>query len=831
MKEAVILAGGFGTRLRPLTVHIPKPMVPILNRPVMERILFRLRDAGITSVTVLLYHMPDAIQQWFGDGAAFGVQIRYVEAFEDFGTAGSVRNAMADCKEPFLVIAGDVVTDLSLEQAMQFHREKSADVSLVLTKVQNPLQYGLVVTNEEGEIQRFLEKPGWGEVFTDTVNTGIYILNPSVLALLSADTEADFSKDLFPLAMKKGMRMYGVELEGYWKDIGNLHEYRDAHRDALQNKVQLWGEENSVSVHETAFVHPNAQLIGSVHVGSYSRIEAHAVLENCSVGQRCTIETGATLRETVLWNDVVIGEHSDVQTSVLCNGVRVGSDASIAENNFIADNCSIGERASLLSNLKLWPNRFVSPRSTLTKSLVHEEKWMRELFSGARIAGGTNSEMNPEFAAKIGASLGNVLGAGTTVVCSRDASDAARMIKRSLISGLMSVGVSAEDLQTTPMPMTRRFMQTSNYQAGIHVRLDPHFEGNLDITFVGEDGKDLDDGLCRKIERQFFGEDVRRVHPNRLGSIGYPERRLETYVAQFTESLNTQAIIAAKPNVVIDYSYGLASSVFPRVLSQLQCNTVALNGYVDPEHSTRVGAELERAQEKASAVISSLHYDVGFIIDSAGERIAVEDHNGRWLSSQRLLSLATFMYLSCTDHPHCSIAVPVNASLEVDIIADMFGASIHRIKSSHSAMMEAASSGKYALIGGTRGGFVFPDYFFAVDGMFTIGKLLEYFSVLGRPLAEIESTVPRSNQQHHMLDCPWEKKGALMRRAVQFAEHKRVELVDGVHIRADEYSLLFLPDKERPLFHVYVDSTNLEIAQRIANESVNLVRKWIEESV
>ncbi len=831
MNEAVILAGGFGTRLRPLTVNIPKPMVPILNKPVMERILFALRSAGISRVTVLLYHMPETIRQWFGDGAAFGINIRYVEAFEDFGTAGSVRNAMADCKEPFLVISGDVVTDLSLQRAIQFHMDNNADISLVLTKVKNPLQYGLVMTDESGRILRFLEKPGWGEVFTDTVNTGIYILNPNVLELIPERTEADFSKDLFPKAMQQGFGLYGVELEGYWKDIGNLYEYRDAHRDALHKKVALQGEDEFPFVDGTAVVHPTAQLIGSVHIGAYSSIEAHVIVENCSIGQRCTVSTGAIIRETVLWNDVSIGEHAEVQSSVLCHGVTVGDDASIAENNFIADNCTIGDRASLLSNLKLWPNRFVSAGATLTKSLVHEEKWMRELFSGSRIAGGTNSEMNPEFAAKIGASLGNVVGAGTTVVCSRDASDAARMIKRAFISGLMSVGVSTEDLQTTPMPMTRRFMQTGRWQAGLHVRLDPHFEGNLDITFLGEDGRDLGDGLCRKIERQFFGEDIRRVHPNRLGSIGYPERRLETYVTQFTEMLNTQAIIAAKPNVVIDYSYGLASSVFPRVLSQLQCNTVALNGYVDPERSTRVGLELERAQEKASAVVSSLHYDLGFIIDSAGERIALEDKHGKWFSSQRLLSLLAYMFLSCNEFEHVSIAVPVNASLEVEAVASQFGAEVVRVRNSHSAMMEAASSGRHVFVGGTQGGFVFPEYFFAVDGMFSIGKMLEFYSVLGKPIHELDELVPHTFLQHVSLECPWEKKGTIMRKAMKYAEDKPVELVDGVRVVHDNSFVLFLPDKEKPVFHVYADATEKEVAREIADESVNLVRTWIEESI
>ncbi|RIE15929.1 nucleotidyltransferase family protein, partial [Candidatus Cryosericum septentrionale] len=173
--KAVILAGGFGTRLRPLTVNLPKPMVPFANRPMMLHIIRLLKKHGFDDLVVILYHQPDAIRSYFGDGSNFGVKIEYVTSQEDLGTAGAVGLARASLQETFLVIAADIVTDIDLTKAVQYHSEHKAAATITLSRVENPLEYGIVITDSEGHIVRFLEKPSWGEVFSDTVNTGIYV--------------------------------------------------------------------------------------------------------------------------------------------------------------------------------------------------------------------------------------------------------------------------------------------------------------------------------------------------------------------------------------------------------------------------------------------------------------------------------------------------------------------------------------------------------------------------------------------------------------------------------------------------------------------------------
>src|SRR5690606_29467707 len=239
--KGVIMAGGFGTRLKPLPIHRPKPMVPIANRPIMEHIVNLLKRHGITDLVALLYFQPEHITEHFGDGSAFGVRMRYVTADADYGTAGAVRYA-SDLLEGdrVLVISGDVLTDFDLTRLIEEHEARGAEASITLTSMENPLAFGIVIVDHEtGRIERFLEKPTWGEVFSDTINTGIYVLEPQALERIPPRTNVDFARDLFPQMLREGAALFGHVAHGYWRDVGNLDEYRRAHEDVLAGRVQL----------------------------------------------------------------------------------------------------------------------------------------------------------------------------------------------------------------------------------------------------------------------------------------------------------------------------------------------------------------------------------------------------------------------------------------------------------------------------------------------------------------------------------------------------------------------------------------------------------------
>src|SRR5689334_24497141 len=272
------MAGGEGTRLRPLTSNQPKPMVPIVGKPCMEHILELLRRHGLEDVIVTVAFMPQAIRGYFGNGENLGVNIEYSVEESPLGTAGSVQLAGERLDETFLVISGDALCDVDLGEMVRFHKEKGAAVTIGLKSVENPLEFGIVVTDEDGRVERFLEKPSWSQVFSDTINTGIYVLEPEVLRHVPTDGPYDFSKELFPLLLEMGRPLYGYVFEGYWQDIGNLDQFRQANCDALEEAVTLdipgIRLRGNVWLGEGVELDDLEQIEGPAFVGNYSRIAA-----------------------------------------------------------------------------------------------------------------------------------------------------------------------------------------------------------------------------------------------------------------------------------------------------------------------------------------------------------------------------------------------------------------------------------------------------------------------------------------------------------------------------------------------------------------------------
>ncbi len=832
--KAVIMAGGFGTRLRPLTCNIPKPMAPMVNRPMMSHIVTLLTRLGIREVLSLLYYQPEVITTYFGNGSAFGIDMHYVQSEADFGTAGSVRNAYEFLDERFIIISGDVLTDFNLAKAIAFHEEKKAKATIVLTRVPDPLSFGVVMTNDEARITRFLEKPQWGELFSDTINTGIYILEPEVLDLIPHKREFDFAKDLFPAMLKEQMGLYGYIAEGYWRDIGNLTEYQLAHLDALRGVVKLeipGKRRGNIHIGEGTFIADDVQFEGHVVLGDNVTVGRGAFIADSVIGDGCLIEAGAEIRNSVLWQRIRIGRGAQLSDDVLCTDVEIGADVEVNENVFVADRCRIGDGARLLSNIKLWPDKEVESRATLSTSLVWADRWQRELFTDARITGLSNIEMNPEFGAKLGAALGAFAGKGRAVAISRDADNVSRMIHRAISTGLMSAGVMVNDLQSTPIPITRSELRNGKQVAGVHVRKSPHDRRKTDIIFFSADGKDMPPGKTKNIERLFFGEEYQRAGYDEVGSIYFPERTNESYIARFLESLNVTAIRDARFKVALDFSYGVASTLFPNILGALGPEVISLNAYLDPTRMAREREEVEAAMKKLGEVVTSLGYDFGFLVDPGAEKVYAVSETGEPISNYRLLSIVTKLFLETRNGQVQKIGLPIVASSEVEMIAAEYGVEVVYTRNNHSAMMDATNDKEVAFVGGTRGGFIFPDFLFSIDGMYAVAKIMEMVALSGKTLGQLNKELPRRSVVDRTVECPWELKGRVMRRAMEHSENFPRQLIDGVKIFLGEDWALLIPDKERPLFHIIVETDKHERSAQLALEYERLVKEWKEDQV
>jgi mannose-1-phosphate guanylyltransferase / phosphomannomutase len=834
--KTVIMAGGFGTRLRPLTANTPKPMVPLANRPMMHHIVDLLKRHGLTDLISSLFFFPEAITSYFGDGSRFGVTMNYARADADYGTAGSVRNATYGSHDRVMVISGDVLTDFDLGEAMRFHEEKKAKATIVLTHAKNPLQFGVVITAADGKITRFLEKPTWGEVFSDTINTGIYILEPEVIEMIPYREEYDFGKDLFPLLLRQDAGLYGCIVDGYWRDIGNLNEYQEAHTDILNGvvKVEISGTAHGpLNVGEGTRYQPETlQVRGHAVIGANSTIGEGVKLYNTVVGDNCVVGPGAILSNSVIWNDVVIGHSCELSADVVGYQTSIGDMAVIADNVFISDSCWIGRGAHLSANIKLWPEKVVEEGAILTRSLVWEDKWLRELFADSRVTGLSNIEMNPEFGAKLGAAYGAFIGVGKTVVTSRDSDNVSRMMNRALICGLLSAGVNTSDLRTTSIPLLRHELSTGREAGGLHVRRSPTDKNLTDIVFFDANGKDLPGNRTKSVERLFFGEDFARAPHEQVGQIFFPERTTEAYKEKFLSSLKIDAISRKKFRIVIDYSNGIASTIFPIILGSFDCQVVALNAHLDPRKLTRDRSEYEYSLNQLCHISTSLKYDIGCLIDAGGEKLTVVNEKGQAVDSDRLLAIVAELFMET--HPDAKfIAVPITSSGEVDLVAKQRGVEVIKTRDSHLAMMQAASDKKVRFVGGTKGGFVFNDFFFATDAMYSVSKILEMMAVTGKSLGSVDKTIPRLANARRNVNCSWEYKGKVMRKLMSDSESFRRDLVDGVKIHFDgngpAISALLIPDKERALFHITAEGHDQATADRIADEYEQKVIQWRDE--
>ncbi|HCJ67428.1 MAG TPA: hypothetical protein DHV62_08950 [Elusimicrobia bacterium] len=341
--KAFILAAGEGTRLRPLTYTIPKPMFPVCNKPVMEYTLDLLKTHEITEVIINLHYRSNLIHNYFQDGSKLGIKVKYSHEKNILGTAGGVKKVINFFDDTFIVMSGDGLTGIDLHKTIQFHKEKKSVATMVVKNVDTRLEYGVTLTDEQGRIKEFVEKPSWGEVFSNTVNTGIYIFEPKVFSYVPKNKYFDFGHNLWPLLLKKKEKIFAYKMGEYWCDIGNLSEYRKAQRDVLEKriKVSIPGKEirESIWVDENSFIHPTVKLFSP-----------------CVIGKNCILEEGVIIDEfTVIGHNIVIRKNAKIKNSILWENVSV-------EKNVELNNCVIGNNAQVKENISVFDGSVINIR-------------------------------------------------------------------------------------------------------------------------------------------------------------------------------------------------------------------------------------------------------------------------------------------------------------------------------------------------------------------------------------------------------------------------------------------------------------------------------------
>jgi mannose-1-phosphate guanylyltransferase len=366
--KAVILVGGQGTRLRPLTCNMPKPLLPLVNRPFLLHMIELLRKHGLTDIILSEQYLSEAFEESIGDGADLGVNLTYVRESKPLGTAGAVKNVEKYLDGTFVVFNGDILSAIDLTAMIQFHKEHESSVSIALTPVEDPTAYGLVELNEERRVLRFLEKPRWEDVTTNLINAGTYICEPQVLRYVPPDEHYMFERGLFPVLLQTGDPMHGFASTAYWMDIGTPQKYLESHHDILMGKLpyDFQGKQiaDRVWLGENSFVDPTARLLGPIVIGDNCTVETGAAITGPAVlGNGCRIGRNSLIEDALLWQNVAVGSGVILRNCVVANDTTIEENVAVTGGAVVGDSCSIGAGNKLERGIKIWPNVAIQPNA------------------------------------------------------------------------------------------------------------------------------------------------------------------------------------------------------------------------------------------------------------------------------------------------------------------------------------------------------------------------------------------------------------------------------------------------------------------------------------
>ncbi len=817
------MAGGEGTRLRPMTASQPKPLLPVVNQPIMEHVLRLLKRHGFSETVVTVQFLASLVRNYFGDGEEFGMSLQYATEEMPLGTAGSVKNAESALRdEPFLVISGDALTDIDLSAMVRFHRENGALVTVGLTRVPNPLEFGIVIVDDDGRIQRFLEKPTWGQVFSDTVNTGIYVMEPEVLAEVPAGELVDWSGDVFPRLLKQGAPLFGWIADGYWEDVGTHESYLKAQVDVLSGRVEteIAGFEVSpgIWIAPGAEVDPEAILTGPLCIGEYAKIEAGAQLREFSViGNNVVIKEGAFLHRAVVHNNVYVGQGVTLRGCVIGKNTDVMASARIEEAAVIGDECLIEPEAYLSSGVKVYPFKTIEAGAVVNTSVIWESRGQRTLFGPRGVSGLVNVEITPELCVRLASAYATTLKKGAVVTTSRDVSRAARALKRAVHSALNASAINVVDLEAQPLPVARFETARGECGGGIVLRTTPGNPQSIDIIFLDESGADISQADRRKIERVFSRQEYRRAFPGEIAELSYPARVRESYAYELLRCIDLTGVGEAGMKVVVDCAGGTVSLILPVLLGRIDVEVLTVNNRLDEASPTPSLAQTRAGLQRLADLVASSRADFGVRFDPVGERIMLVDEKGGLISDDR--ALLVVLDLIAAERRTGRVVLPVTTTRVAEEVSEFHHVRVDWTTTSPHGLAEATAADDVIFAADGRGGFVVPEFTRTIDGIAAFARLLGLVARTRLTLSQIDARIPVAHRLKRSLPTPWAAKGSVMRTVAEAAGEREVDTTDGIRvIEPDGGWILALPDPADAVTHLWAEAKDDDTAQTLLDE-------------
>jgi len=829
--KAIILAGGFGTRIQPLTNSLPKPMLPILNRPMMEHIIIKLRDElGIKQMAVLLYFKPEVIKSYFGDGSSLGVELTYIQPDDDYGTAGAVAFAREFLDETFIIASGDLVTDFDFKKIEKFHKDKKSKLTITLTSVEDPLQFGVVIANEDDRIVKFLEKPSWGEVFSDTINTGIYMIEPDILEYIPHGENFDFAKDLFPKLMGDDIPLWGCSIDGYWRDVGNPQSYKEVYDDIFDNKITLpyKGERKEIDngvvyLSQDVTLPQKLRVNGTVVLGDGVKISEGVTLTNSCIGNNVKVKKHSEVINSVLWDNITIGSKTKLHNSIICNDNTIKDEVKATHGVIIAENCEVNKKVSFEKNVTIWPNKIIDPSSVVSNSVIWGNKYKSSIFQNGKVIGRTNIELSVEMSTKLAESFGSILPVGSKVYISRDYHKSSRMLKRAFLSGLLATGIDAVDMFNAPSNVMRHCLANNeDISAGIHFRQSVTDHTSTEIILYTSEGLAIDSKLAKSIERIFFKEEFRRVNFNEIGEIYEESGIKKRYIEAVLNNIDLSVFKNSELKVATDIMFGSTSDIYPKIINELGVENIILNGYQDDKSLSKISSNMPKAQHNMENIVKAMNLDCGFLIYPNGQKLQLIDDNGKLVYDYITLLVVLYMLNKTTPKP-LKVLLPAWGPdfIEYENITITYG-KVENLK--------ATELKEFDLIASTDGHFAFSDFGLNRDAIFTSYKILELLNKSDLKLSKIIKSLPKFTFKGENVPCPKEFKGKMMRKFIEDSKDKDTNSTDGIKIwlSEDEW-LLMVPDDYSDYLNIYIQALDEKSANKIFWRYQEKIENWINE--
>ena len=792
--KGVIMSGGIGTRLRPLTCHLPKPMVPIFNKPVMEYGIDLLKKYGINDIAVTLCYLPEMIMDYFEDGSKFNANINYYIEDRPLGTGGSVKNADEILDSTVIVISGDAFTNIDLKKAYDFHIEKGSKATLILKREPIPLEYGVVITDDNGRITRFLEKPSWGEVFSDTINTGIYILEPEVLDYYEKGENFDFSKDLFPRLLKDGVPMYGYVTEEYWCDVGDLNTYIETHKDILSDESMhyLLGKQQrkDIWIGEGTILEKGAKIYSPIYIGKNSLIKEGAIIEPYTViGNHCIIGEGTSIKRSIIWDNVNISKNCEIRKSVICNNVYISQRSRMFEGVVIGSYSKIAKDSTIKPKVKIWPYKTIDEKVTVKNNLIWGERATKKLFGDRNISGIFNESITPEIATGLGSAFATVINNKGTYIVSSDEYNLSKSTKNSIISGILSTGSQVIDIKNSTIPICRFGVKHFKADGGVHIRGDSSYEDMVYIEFIDKEGANIDKNKSRKIESCLTIEDFKRCNGSVIEDVVNIYNFSTIYLKEGKRQLKNIGVIKnQKPKIIISSSSKNISNLAERYLKNIGCQVKTAQ--------YRKGFKIEDIKN----IVLEEEGDLGLLYSQNGEKVELTD-GFNIVQDEKYYLLSLLIGLKSGEIEDA--VIPYNYPRATEKLIEEYKGHTIYSKSSISHVIQTMVKEK-----------IDCQYILNFDNIWATGKIIDYLVGNNTTLNKIVGELPEYFYLKKEIPCRWDDKGNIIRRLTEDRK-EGIELKEGIRFIDDKGWALIIPDEERPVFNLYIEGYDEEYAEEL----------------